>query len=173
MVDFCKSLESCRYISSKTRLMSAPATVRQMESDPPPRESSSAKPPESRRHASDLVWHGEPAPRMTRDLGISLSHRCGWMEQEALDGGRKEDLLSVDRTDTWAVFGSLMVPTRHRITRSRQTPAMVPPFEAIVSKEDSRKLATAMQVAIPLAHSPTGFVWEEPWRCHAHSRSCV
>jgi transposase-like protein len=53
-----------------------------------------AKPPEFRRRALDLVAQGEPVARVAKDLGISESCLRRWMEQDAVDGGRKEGLAS-------------------------------------------------------------------------------
>ena len=58
-----------------------------------------AKPPWFRRRALDLVAQGEPVARVAKDLGISESclRRC--MEQDAVDGGRKEGLTGAERKE--------------------------------------------------------------------------
>ena len=58
-----------------------------------------AKPPEFRRRALDLVAQGEPVARVAEDLGISESCLRRWMEQDAVDGGRKEGLTSTERKE--------------------------------------------------------------------------
>ena len=58
-----------------------------------------AKPPEFRRRALDLVAQGEPVARVAKDLGISGSCLRRWMEQDAVDGGRKEGLTSAERQE--------------------------------------------------------------------------
>lgn len=50
------------------------------------------KPPEFWRRALDLVEQGEPVAQVARNLGISESCLPRWMEQEAVDAGRKEGL---------------------------------------------------------------------------------
>ena len=58
-----------------------------------------AKPPECRRRALDLVAQGEPVARVAKDLGISESCLRRWMEQDAVDNGRKEGLTSAERKE--------------------------------------------------------------------------
>lgn len=58
-----------------------------------------AKPPEFRRRALDLVAQGEPVARVAKDLGISESCLRRWMEQDAVDDGRKEGLTSTERKE--------------------------------------------------------------------------
>ena len=54
------------------------------------------KPPEFRRRALDLVAQGEPVTQVARNLGISESCLRRWMEQDAVDAGRKEGLTSAE-----------------------------------------------------------------------------
>jgi transposase-like protein len=58
-----------------------------------------AKPPEFRRRALDLVEHGEPVAQVARNLGISESCLRRWMEQDAVDAGRKEGLTSAEKRE--------------------------------------------------------------------------
>ena len=57
------------------------------------------KPPEFRRRALDLVEQGEPVAQVARNLGISESCLRRWMEQEAVDAGRKEGLTSAEKRE--------------------------------------------------------------------------
>lgn len=50
------------------------------------------KSPEFRRHALDLVAQGKPVARVAKDLGISKSCLRRWIEQDAVNDGRKEGL---------------------------------------------------------------------------------
>jgi transposase-like protein len=58
-----------------------------------------AKPPEFRRRALDLVGRGEPVGQVARNLGISESCLRRWMEQDAVDAGRKEGLTSAEKRE--------------------------------------------------------------------------
>lgn len=58
-----------------------------------------AKPPEFRRRALDLVAQREPVARVAEELGISESCLRRWMEQDAVDVGRKEGLTSAERKE--------------------------------------------------------------------------
>ena len=57
------------------------------------------KPPEFRRRALDLVAHGEPVAQVARNLAISESCLRRWMEQDAVDAGRKEGLSSAEKRE--------------------------------------------------------------------------
>jgi transposase-like protein len=57
------------------------------------------KPPEFRRRALDLVEQGEPVAQVARNLGISVSCLRRWMEQDAVDAGRKEGLTSAEKRE--------------------------------------------------------------------------
>ena len=57
------------------------------------------KPPEFRRRALDLVAQGEPDAQVARKLGISESCLRRWMEQDAVDAGRKEGLTSAEKRE--------------------------------------------------------------------------
>ena len=57
------------------------------------------KPPEFRRRALDLVGQGEPVAQVARNLGISESCLRRWMEQDAVDAGRKEGLSSAEKRE--------------------------------------------------------------------------
>jgi transposase-like protein len=57
------------------------------------------KRPEFRRRGLDLVGQGEPVARVARYLGISESCRRRWMEQDAVDAGRKEGLTSAEKRE--------------------------------------------------------------------------
>ena len=57
-------------------------------------------PPEFRRRALDLVRLGEkPVAAIAKDLGISESCLRRWMDQDAVDAGRKEGLTSDERAE--------------------------------------------------------------------------
>jgi transposase-like protein len=58
-----------------------------------------AKPPEFRPRALDLVAAGEPVAQVARNLGISESCLRRWMEQDAVDAGRKEGLTSAEKRE--------------------------------------------------------------------------
>ncbi|TPG12498.1 hypothetical protein EAH86_20075 [Pedococcus bigeumensis] len=58
-----------------------------------------AKPPEFRRRALDLVAQGEPVVRVAKDLGISESCLCRWIEVDAVDTGRKVGLTSDEKKE--------------------------------------------------------------------------
>jgi transposase-like protein len=57
------------------------------------------KPPEFRRRALDLVGQGEPVAQVARNLGISESCLRRWMDQDAVDAGRKEGLTSTEKRE--------------------------------------------------------------------------
>jgi transposase-like protein len=57
------------------------------------------KPPEFRRRALDLVESGEPVAQVARNLGISESCLRRWMDQDAVDAGRKEGLTSAEKRE--------------------------------------------------------------------------
>jgi transposase-like protein len=57
------------------------------------------KPPESRRRALGLVEQGEPVAQVARNLGISESCLRRWMDQDAVDAGRKEGLTSAEKRE--------------------------------------------------------------------------
>ena len=57
------------------------------------------KPPEFRRRALDLVAQGEPVAQVARNLGISESCLRRWMEQDAVDAGRKAGLTSAEKRE--------------------------------------------------------------------------
>jgi transposase-like protein len=57
------------------------------------------KPPEFRRRALDLVEQGEPVAHVARNLGVSESCLRRWMEQDAVDAGRKEGLSSAEKRE--------------------------------------------------------------------------
>lgn len=57
------------------------------------------KPPEFRRRALDLVGQGEPVAQVARNLGISESCLRRWMDQDAVDVGRKEGLTSAEKRE--------------------------------------------------------------------------
>ena len=57
------------------------------------------KPPEFRRRALDLVERGEPVAQVARNLGISESCLRRWMDQDAVDAGRKEGLSSAEKRE--------------------------------------------------------------------------
>jgi len=57
------------------------------------------KPPEFRRRALDLVESGEPVVQAARNLGISESCLRRWMDQDAVDAGRKEGLTSAEKRE--------------------------------------------------------------------------
>jgi transposase-like protein len=57
------------------------------------------KPPEFRRRALDLVESGEPVVQVARNLGISESCLRRWMDQDAVDAGRKEGLTSAEKRE--------------------------------------------------------------------------
>ena len=59
----------------------------------------SPKPPEFRRRALDLVEQGEPVAQVARNLGISESCLRRWMDQDAVDAGRKEGLTSAEKRE--------------------------------------------------------------------------
>ena len=57
-------------------------------------------PPEFRRRALDLVRLGEkPVAAIAKDLGISESCLRRWMDQDAVDAGRREGLTSDERAE--------------------------------------------------------------------------
>ncbi len=58
-----------------------------------------AKSPEFRRRALDLVATGESVAQVARNLGISESCLRRWMDQDAVDGGRKEGLSSTEKRE--------------------------------------------------------------------------
>ncbi len=58
-----------------------------------------SKPPEFRRRALDLVDQGEPVALVARNLGISESCLRRWMDQDAVDSGRKEGLTSAEKRE--------------------------------------------------------------------------
>ncbi len=58
-----------------------------------------SKPPEFRRRALDLVDQGEPVALVARNLGISESCLRRWMDQDAVDSGRKEGLTSAEQRE--------------------------------------------------------------------------
>ena len=58
-----------------------------------------AKPPEFRRRALDLVESGEPVAQVARNLGISESCLRRWMDQDAVEAGRKEGLSSAEKRE--------------------------------------------------------------------------
>lgn len=57
------------------------------------------KSPEFRRRALDLVEQGEPVAQVSRNLGISESCLRRWMDQAAVDSGRKEGLTSTEKRE--------------------------------------------------------------------------
>ena len=57
------------------------------------------KPPEFRRRALDLVKQGESVAQVARNLGISESCLRRWLEQDAVDAGRKEGLTSAEKRE--------------------------------------------------------------------------
>lgn len=57
------------------------------------------KSPEFRRRALDLVEQGEPVAQVSRNLGISESCLRRWMDQDAVDAGRKEGLSSSEKRE--------------------------------------------------------------------------
>ena len=57
-----------------------------------------AKPPEFRRRALDLVAQGNPVGQVAKDLGISELCLRRWMSIDDVDAGRKEGLISAERT---------------------------------------------------------------------------
>ena len=60
----------------------------------------SAKPPEFRRRAVDLVRRGEqPATQIAKDLGISVSCLRRWVSIDDVDSGRKVGLSSEERKE--------------------------------------------------------------------------
>ena len=58
-----------------------------------------AKSPEFRRRALDLVAAGEPVAQVARNQGISESCLRRWMDQDAVDAGRKEGLTSAEKRE--------------------------------------------------------------------------
>jgi transposase-like protein len=58
-----------------------------------------AKSPEFRRRALDLVASGEPVAQVARNLGVSESGLRRWMDQDAVDAGRKEGLTSAEKRE--------------------------------------------------------------------------
>ena len=57
-------------------------------------------PPEFRRRALDLVRLGDkPVAAIAKDLGISESCLRRWMDQDAVDAGRREGLTSDERAE--------------------------------------------------------------------------
>ncbi len=58
-----------------------------------------SKPPEFRRRALDLVDQGEPVALVARNLGISEACLRRWMDQDAVDSGRKEGLTSAEQRE--------------------------------------------------------------------------
>ncbi len=58
-----------------------------------------AKSPEFRRRALDLVDQGEPVAQVARNLGISETALRRWMDQAAVDGGRKDGLTSAEKRE--------------------------------------------------------------------------
>lgn len=58
-----------------------------------------AKSPEFRRRALDLVDQGEPVAQVARNLGISETALRRWMDQDAVDGGRKDGLTSAEKRE--------------------------------------------------------------------------
>lgn len=59
----------------------------------------SAKPPEFRRRALDLVAQGEPVVQVASNLGVSESCLRRWMGQADVDAGRVEGLTSVEKKE--------------------------------------------------------------------------
>jgi transposase-like protein len=58
-----------------------------------------AKPPEFRRRALDLVASGEPVIQVARNLGISESCLRRWMAQDAVDTGAGDGLTSAEKRE--------------------------------------------------------------------------
>jgi transposase-like protein len=59
-----------------------------------------AKPPEFRRRAVELArLREQPIAKIAQDLGISESCLRRWMEQDAVDAGRKEGLTSAEKRE--------------------------------------------------------------------------
>jgi transposase-like protein len=58
-----------------------------------------AKSPGFRRRALDLAAQGNPVAQVAKDLGISESYLCRWMDRDDVDAGRKEGLTSTERKE--------------------------------------------------------------------------
>ena len=54
------------------------------------------KPPGFRRRALDLVAQGNSVAQVAKDLRISESCLCRWIEHDDIDSGRKESLTSAE-----------------------------------------------------------------------------
>ena len=86
-----------------------------------------SKPPEFRRRALDLVDQGEPVALVARNLGISESCLRRWMDQDAVDSGRKEGLTSAEQRDgSWSSCAARTGCWRWR-SRSSSAPAPTSP----------------------------------------------
>ena len=59
----------------------------------------SAKSPEFRRRALDLIAEGEPVAQVARNLGVSESCLRRWRSQDEVDAGRVEGLTSSEKRE--------------------------------------------------------------------------
>src|SRR3954453_13826604 len=59
----------------------------------------SAKSPEFRRRALDLIAQGEPVAQVARNLGVSESCLRRWRSQDDVDAGRAEGLTSAEKRE--------------------------------------------------------------------------
>ena len=59
----------------------------------------SAKSPEFRRRALDLIAEGEPVAQVARNLGVSESCLRRWRSQDDVDTGRAEGLTSSEKRE--------------------------------------------------------------------------